>query len=351
MSKGNIYKEQELNALRLLTSATDLNQNHKKAAQWDLVNSETLIRAFQLSLENKVLPLFYEKFSQFSRGSVPASFRELAQAQLKDIEVYRSILGEIANVASQHYIEFMVFKTLKPFPYLGSDMDILLPSQDTFKSLINILQQQGLRVTGGGISYTLERKLNERSYLIDVHSKIAAGGLEYIDKDHLWYDRIAYKIGEGEAYVPPPEWELAILAAHSVFKEFTVSLADFIYALYLLKQVDKSKLTEIISQEGLGFSFAVFINTINCIHEFLYASGLDFESMPASRLTKFISARVKSDFIKNPKMPYVYRPYVPALAHLLKLKAKPSASVSIFKNFSNREMILKLFRFLNRFRR
>ena len=321
--------------------------------QCDQIDEKILIEAFQLSVENRVFLLFYKKFHQQCKRNLISSFFHDPAEEEREIEVYHSILKEIANAASKANLKFLVFKTLKPFPYLVSDLDILLPTTNSFYAFTDILQKQGFRIMSSSSHVKiLEKNLNGKSYSVDVHNRITAGGLEYIDKSHLWHDRKIYRFRGEEIYVPSPEWELVIIAAHSVLKEFTISLADFFYTLYLLKEMDKSKLIEIVKEGDLVFPFSIFIEVINSIHRFLYSSALDECTItPVSMLSKFLISKVKSDFKKNPRMPYVYPLYVPFLSHLLKLKSKPFQFFNILKNFSSPKMILLLFQFLKRFRR
>jgi hypothetical protein len=150
----------------------------------------------------------------------------------------------VSSILEEEKIRYTFFKTLKPFPYVPSDVDILLWSNDDLKSLEKRLNGEDCvsleRDAYGVTMFNSTYKLN-----IDLTTQIAVSGMVYMNKE-LIFDHVneINFYGNMVQTLDPPAELLAVMA-HSVFKEQIFTLSDY-YTLVLSAQYweEASKLAE-----------------------------------------------------------------------------------------------------------
>ena len=71
-------------------------------------------------------------------------------------------------------------------------------------------------------------------------------------------------------HIPSPEAELVLLAAHATLKELTITLADFLHAVYLTKQVGLGKGVRYRARPDLAVAFSAFASAVNAMNALLF---------------------------------------------------------------------------------
>jgi hypothetical protein len=155
-------------------------------------------------------------------------WRELCRRR---VEQRKSII-EVVDIAENLGLRILIVKTLKPFPYVPDDVDILVVDND-INQLVTVLRQKGYQLLKIGTPEVTLRKVVNRTYVdLDIHIEMGAGPYKYISKQYLWR-RHTYKVlSDRKVPVPNDVDELLITIAHSVLKEFSINLADIFHVIF-----------------------------------------------------------------------------------------------------------------------
>jgi len=154
-----------------------------------------------------------------------------------------------ADLLDRTKVPYAIFKTLKPFPYVPSDIDILLRSDESLQTVTGTLKNHGcvpLKKDNYGLTMlSPKHKMN-----IDLTTQIAVSGLVYLNKQLLFDHLCEVQVNGVAVKKPEPEAELLVAAAHSVFKEQTYTLSDY-YTFILSTQYweEATKLAESLCLE------------------------------------------------------------------------------------------------------
>ena len=228
----------------------------------------------------------------------------------------------VSSMLEKEKIRYTFFKTLKPFPYVPSDVDILLWSNDDLKSLEKRLNGENCvsleRDVYGVTMFSRTHKLN-----IDLTTQIAVSGMRYMNKklvfDHI--NEIDFYGNIVRTLEPPAE--LLAVTAHSLFKEQMFTLSDY-YTLVLLAQhwEEASKLAE---QLHLKHALKTVLRLANTIT--LNAFG---SLKPFSRKTEALRINPEStSYERDLKLPKKYELSTMVVELLKKIATDPNATGSL----------------------
>ena len=184
----------------------------------------------KLAKKNKVSFLFLKNVK-----SKVANFPE--SLFLSYEEQYNNAVGLTKFVAAhlkEAHVPYTFFKTIKPFPYLPSDVDVLLFSNNDLTKVIKSLENQGCKVLDGdayGVTmYSPEYNLN-----IDLTTQIAVTGLSYVDKFSLLDHVVNADFHGTKIRSLSPASDLLVVTAHSILKEQMFTLSDYYFLVMLVK--------------------------------------------------------------------------------------------------------------------
>jgi len=283
-----------------------------------------LHRLLQLSAANKISLLLCEKLCNTAR---PESIRAFCGAQLRRNAAHTVISQQLSELASKAHVDLLFIKTIRPYLYVGSDIDVILPSDEEFIGFVEMLGARGYRVLAKtNHEATLEMNLNGEQYLVDVHNDISAAGTVYFDKQLLWKNTAKADVQGHKVHIPSPEAELVLLATHTVFKELSVTLADFLHAVHLISQADWEEVSAIVCTQDLAVAFSAFVSAACAINTLLYNSPLGHPPLHSGALLpkeRRINRFVNRDFSRKATAPYRYSPLIVALAYADKFRNNP----------------------------
>lgn len=209
--------------------------DNKQSFELKLEDFETF---FKLAEKNKVHLLFLQSASRlFPENSVVKS--SLSNYE----ERYQRTIGLtkfVAGVLKREGVSYTFFKTIKPFPYTPSDVDVLLWADDDLQTAINKLRAEGCVVLDGDLygvtMYSPVYKLN-----IDLTLRVAVSGIVYADKKLLFEHVYDVHVDGQQVRTLKPSVDLLVVAGHSVYKEQMFTLSDY-YACVLFSQHWKESL-------------------------------------------------------------------------------------------------------------
>jgi hypothetical protein len=327
LNRGNVNETtpRQLALLGSLMKHVDSTQLVENCSETDLC------QLLRLSAANKVPLVLCEKLTN-SCAPLPNSVKDFCGAQLQRLEAHVVLSQQLSELASGAHLDLLFIKTIRPYAYAGSDIDVILSSDREFKRFVEVLGVCGYRILEkGNREATLETELKGEPYLVDVHNDISAAGMVYFDKHLLWEDKVKVDVRGHDAYIPSPEAELVLLATHTVFKELQVTLADVLHAVHLVNQVDWEKVSDIVYKQDLAVAFSAFASAASAINALLYDAPLESLRVHSATLSSGrtrIDNMVSRDFKRKPSAPYHYRSMILARAYLDKFRHDPKELLS-----------------------
>lgn len=289
-----------------------------------LLGHNELREAAKCCLDNKIFLYFCQRLEQLGYNGLPQDLEDTKKTLLRQFARMEKVLQDSLCIARDIGIEPLVIKTLRKFPYVGSDIDLLTAEEKDYYNYLEALKNKGYGVLSQGPkTATLEKKIAGGSFLVDLHNRVIyAGGVPYLKS--IWqYNTINY-IGNLKIPVLTPEAELVLMAGHSVYKEFHITLADFFHALDLITDSDLNTAMQIAGSEGIGPGMEIFLGTMCCIHNSLWGAPVKKVSeLSGGVLVRPLLGKIKSDINSDLHMPYIYPVSVPLLGYIHKLYTRP----------------------------
>jgi len=236
----SLYNNNNIIALKIIVDVCNKKFDQKTFLRAKIKELSHLV--FQISKEGKVLSAFCDVIDLF-----PENFQPYLKKRLELTRLYLKYLKVISEELNHGGIEYYVFKTTKPFLYDMTDIDILFVDKiSMLKALKIITQKLGFKIISKGThSLTLRRTINNFDIDVDLQPEIFAGTFNYISVSEMrkTINELGY-FKENICFLRP-ELELAVVAGHAIFKDFAISLANILYADYLLK-VSEGQLLSLI---------------------------------------------------------------------------------------------------------
>ena len=314
-------KQARVERLRLLGRVTSRGDGQAL----ETLNSTTLLDVVELSIANKVLLLLCDNVRL--DNAPPAALRGICSEQFRRKKQCYAILTSLSKLAGATNIDILIIKTIRPFPYVGSDIDVIVASTEAFARFVDLLVASGYHILGRSAHEVTLQAPFEGIVLVDVHCDISAAGMVYLDKAVLWNGTATVDLDGHSVRVPGPEAELLLLAAHSVFKELSVTLADFLQAQYLAAHVDWRTVHSMARAEHLTLALCAFMSAMDNINLLLYNASLDYPelSLQSHLIDRDrLRALVTRDFCNKLRLPYRFSTWIVAAAYVNKYQSTPT---------------------------
>lgn len=260
-------------------------------------NSDIFAQVFKITKEGKLLSLFCNYMEHF-----PRHLKTYLKKRCQLTKLYQKYLMIIAEELNSEGIEYYVFKTVKPFAYDMTDIDILIPNKrELFITSRRLMRKYGFRIISKGTySVTLRKTINEFDIDLDLQTRIAAGTFEYIVNSDLkkQIGDIGY-ISNGLSLLRP-EIELTVVIGHTFYKDLEIPIANILHARDLLKIIDKHRLGVILSNYRYLLRAFKLLNYIVSIFHKILNTDVDVEKRSFQKDREyFIMARSFYSAIKE----------------------------------------------------
>jgi len=195
------------------------------------VGKESIPNFLSLAEQNKIPLLFLETAAYDTKNQNIQHILSQYRERRKNAS---DLIAFTANLFEKIGVRYTFFKTLKPFPYTPSDVDVLLWSDNSLKIVAKALKNQGcipLEKNAYGVTmFSQKYKMN-----IDLTTQIAVSGLVYLNKELLFDNVSRLEVYEMQIQTLEPSADLLVVAAHSIFKEQMYTLSDY-YTFTMLLQ-------------------------------------------------------------------------------------------------------------------
>jgi hypothetical protein len=271
-------------------------------------NAESL-ELYNLAVKNKISLLYLEILKQQGKlNGLKTKYDEEYASYLKFLEG----VGRVTKVLDATDVEYVIFKTIRPYPVVPDDVDILvLGDRDAYLNATEILIKAGYREVAARISVSpsLPDLIDpEGDIVIDLQEELELDYVIYLDKNKLRGSIVKRKIPSGaEITTLTPGHDLATVIIHSL-TEYLYLLGEFYTFLYTLSNMDKRDINNFITvleENKLTAAAASFVTLTVNLHEAVFGvipekleyvmDKLGYEKIEAKSLVK-----------NNFKMPHRY---------------------------------------------
>ncbi len=212
---------------------------------------QELYKLYKIAETSKIPLLFLEKTSQ--SPNMPQFFDLFSEYRLKYFKML-SLAKRTADLLEEKKVSYVFFKTLRPFPAVGSDIDILIFD----KSLETVKQHlSGSYQVLDSCADNLTLYCPLFGMKLDLHSSLSVSLFPYLDANILKEEVQETSIDQTPVKVFSPEAEAVITACHSIFKEQMLTLADCYMFQHLLPLCDKPKLARLLKENNVTAAFKI----------------------------------------------------------------------------------------------
>ncbi|MEM3666745.1 MAG: nucleotidyltransferase family protein [Candidatus Bathyarchaeia archaeon] len=169
------------------------------------------------------------------------------------IELMVRTLKVVSRKLSEKNIPFVVMKTIAPFDYGATDIDILVRKED-FEKAQEILSSTFETSKSSRVhkAFTYQGTLMP----VDLHYEISWLGAKVVDEEKIWSRKRNLAFDGLTISVPSIEDEILILALHSAFQHHYTTLGECFFILSLLRQTDPAGFEKMLKNRYVNFILA-----------------------------------------------------------------------------------------------
>jgi len=266
------------------------------------------LELYDLAVKNKIPLLYLEELKRQGKlNKLKAKLDEEREKYLKFIGGVERV-SKIFNAAG---IEYTLFKTIKPYPAVPGDIDIvILGDSHMLERSIEILQEAGYKFIGAtNPGPSVEDLIDPKDdIIVDLQEEISLSYLIYMDKNKFWDQIIEIKLPTGEKIKNlTPEIDLAIVIIHSL-TEHLYTLGDFytfIYRLAEMNEKDINNFIDILEEHKIRGIARSFITITDALCEAAYGEKPKNLSYLLNELN-YDAQEIKNLIGGNFKMPHRY---------------------------------------------
>jgi len=184
-----------------------------------------------LAEQNKIPMLFLGLLRKFRKHPpIEAQLSRYKDRHVKTLD----LTALISSLLEESDIRYTFFKTIKPFPYTPSDIDVLLRSKADLTRACQTLEMKGFKPLDTDL-YGSTMLSPYHGINVDITTEVAVSSLIYLNKDLLFDHVNQVKIQGFNVLNLKPDADMMVAAAHSLYKEQMYTLSDY-YTLALSSQ-------------------------------------------------------------------------------------------------------------------
>lgn len=309
------------------------------------LNEATLIRLFPLAVRNKVPLLFLENALDLCKDSnyLQSIYEDYAEKS----QSAKSLIKEIAEALVQNQVDYVIFKTIKPFRSVGADVDVIFFSRQDLTRAWYSLQEIGCKLAGyGAFSVTLYNPTYKMN--VDLHLQMSVSRLVYMNKQLL--QEYVTETNFNGALVPVFEnpASLVIDAAHSIHKEQLFMLSDYYTTIFETSNMNKQQRKSMMNLAELShvaFCLKAVLMLVDKLTAVAFKKNISAinEMAQMVHVNKFEDKAIRiliTHFEQNLKLPYKYHPMTVAVAFMARVFKDPMLRGTLAGQF--KEMVTNM---------
>ncbi len=172
----------------------------------------------------------------------------------------------------------LTMKSFFPFPYADNDVDFV--AAQGFQKCRRALEGNGfaLEKSRSYLREPLKRffSLQGSSVFVHLHSAFSWNGIRYIDSTAAWEQREVKRVSGIDLAVPNATYDFLVTAAHSVFENKCIYLADFLNAILLAESGKVDWVLALRSAEKLNWKHALasLMLQLDALHRHIFGKRL-----------------------------------------------------------------------------
>lgn len=299
---SNIQSNQTIKLLRTVGSPLI-------AKKEPFVSTTESLELYDLAVKSKISLLYLESLKQDGKLN---KFRIKYDGEHTRYLKFLEGVNNASKILDAADIEHVIFKTIKPYPAVPGDIDILiLGDNDTYKRANEIFLKAGYReaVANNGLSPTLPDLIDpEGDIVVDLQEELELNYVIYMDKKKFRGHIVKRKIPSGaEIKTLTPELDLATVITHSITENLYL-IGEFYTLLYLLSIMNEREIDDfvaVLKENKITAAAKVFVTITVVLHEAAFGvipQKLEYVSNKLGYEKSELERLVKSDF----KMPHRY---------------------------------------------
>ena len=289
----------------ILPSTDPQEMDNKLSRVIDLDETDSFLR--ELSA-NRIVTLMYQILLR--QGSTNARhFLPYLRTEVSRIEKLRcfrdALLKKMSFILDGNGIDYVTFKTLNKSGTVGVDIDIMI-QYDDFDRCATLLQNQGFHAIDDlSKKYATGFMWGDNPITLDLHTDLTVLGIRYLSPDSLLSSKRKIRF---QSSVVSETFNLSVLdevsdatvrMAHSVIKEGSVSVADILEPIDLIRR-QPDAIVEYVTKEGLQTAVAVFMKILTSMHHNPSPkSRIPFYDDEISSLARALVAQL----VRSPRLP------------------------------------------------
>lgn len=302
--------------------------------------SEESQEIYRYAFKNRVGLLYLLRLKQLGRLDSLTSDYERLDFRARETMVTAARAGRILSQAGFDYV---IFKTIRPYPATPNDVDILcLGDKFDYEKAVNTLCRAGYFTFAeqdpmqtlfsdprGRDIATWDKKGG--IYYVDLYKAPAVDFLVYLDSKKLKEHIVSIDLKEDRVKVLRPEVEMAAILMHSVFPETTYTLEIFYTIAHSLAGYSSEQIDRFVDFSYK--SYLVFpVRVCLSLASFLHSEAFGYIPPVLGQLLETLGgkheAEVEAFNAKDMKTPYKFLTSTFFVAFLKKLR-EPSSLKSV----------------------
>jgi hypothetical protein len=280
---------------------------------------DVLDKAVDIAAGNRILPLLYWRCKQ-SEVRLPRKAEELMKENLRRQREQQREMVFVTELCNKMRIDFVFFKTRRPFTYIPDDIDMLLRQPTELQMLTQALIENGYSLLKVGTPEITMRKITDHTRIdLDIHTTVSVGHLRLMRNESIWDNVTSSRLEDG---FPIPvlnrQCDAVIGAAYALLKDFTVTIPVLYAATDVLLNQNIPKLELMAKKDGLNVPLQILMSTANSINGILWPE-IEHTDLPSNWLIKRI---IDADLRQGMTLPYAFPGFVVAYAYVSKARSE-----------------------------
>ena len=248
--------------------------SQSKTLPFDLEKLDVL-HLLRRASPNRVLYVFCEKAMNFDAvRQLPYALslcKSVIEEGDKKIIKIRKTLEHIICMFNENKIPYLVVKTVKHYPYILNDIDLLVARDDYSKATGLLKDFWGQKSGHKKLDDGCDQFDSEQWYKIDLHYQFSWLNSQklFIDNDIVWKNKRIKKLFGVDCFVPSESIEWMLNALNIMYERFYFSINDFVTLSMDLSFVDMALVFEQANKHQWNKSLDIFNTQFNGIKSFM----------------------------------------------------------------------------------
>jgi len=147
---------------------------------------------------------------------------------------------ELSDAFNANSINYTIFKTIKPFAYTPSDIDVLVSFEDRELASDLLLKKGYTQEIKDAMCITMRGRMD-----IDLYVEPSVSNIAYLRRDALMSDTNVIDVNGTKVSVLANHAEFIAVMSHSLYKEQMLTLNDYYTLTILAEQTNTDKILKI----------------------------------------------------------------------------------------------------------